>query len=437
MKRSNLIIKILVVVFALFICVPNSQAKRYSRSQAARTIEQTANIVNQAYEIANYYSYWQTDNLSRAMYYNDYACKLYYRRSYKSAIRYSLLAREYALDVIDDCDDYWEYFYYTYYGWSVSLGYNPRFAYSRGYMDGYYDGYYAHYCYLHQHDYRRDTHHSMNPVWYDNSRYSDVSSGRYFANNTNRGNTAIGRGDTGRNGNSSSSSSSTAYRGSRNNGSSTGRKNILMDNYFSDDEVSILKDMPNAQALESDFKVQNPEVTFDDKSLKSNSTIVTRSKENAQTFTSNQSKNNTIKRASLTKPELLDKSESKDTDNSNTSNTTIKRSTNSNTFDNNTTIECSIQPRQEPITQPKQQPNNVRTIQRPTIRTNNNSNNKSNSNTKINTNSNSNNRTNIQRSNTQTIKSRSSNNSTSNKTTTIKQPNTTKPQQTPAVRRNR
>ena len=114
---KKIITSLLIVVFALISI--SAQAGRYSRRQARKTIEQTSYIIDQAYDIASYYSFWQTNKVSKAMYYNNYAQDLYAYRNYRSAIRYSLIAREYALDVIDNCDDYWEYFYYTYYGWST------------------------------------------------------------------------------------------------------------------------------------------------------------------------------------------------------------------------------------------------------------------------------------------------------------------------------
>ena len=174
MKKINLILGLVVGISSLCLvsCVTTSTANNnvntgyytsysYSKHQAKSTIARTSYIINQAYEISTYYSYWVDNRLSKAMYYNDYARRLYARHKYRSAINYSLLAREYALDVIDGCDDYWETFYYTYFGWSNRYGYNYNFGYANGYRDGYYDGYYAAYCARHHHDYRKDPHHNL------------------------------------------------------------------------------------------------------------------------------------------------------------------------------------------------------------------------------------------------------------------------------------
>ena len=257
MRTRNLIITALFAITFSLISV-SANASMYSRRQARNTIEQTSYIINQAYEIANYYSYWQTNKVSRAMYYNNYAQDLYFYRSYRSAIRYSLLAREYALDVIDNCDDYWEFFYYTYFGWSHRYGYNYSFAYRSGYMDGYYDGYYARYCARHSHDYRKDPYHHMHNDWYNEHRYNEVveSANR----NRNTSSVALGRGETGLIGSSSSNGSGTSI-------GRTNYTNVASDNYFSQTELAMLKDIPSENTMEIDFKRKNPTVSFSDENL--------------------------------------------------------------------------------------------------------------------------------------------------------------------------
>src|SRR5574344_1135843 len=183
MKTKNLFKYLFVSLFTIITLTSVAKAGYYSKNQARNTIEQTSYIIDNAYDIVNYYSYYQSNNLSRAVYYNNYAQDMYYSHFYRTAIRYSLLARQYALDVIDGCDDYWEYFYYTYFGWSNNYGYNPNFAYANGYHDGYYDGYYAGDC-------ARHSHHNLHNDYYQDDYYNNIM--------MNQGNTAIGRGESGR-----------------------------------------------------------------------------------------------------------------------------------------------------------------------------------------------------------------------------------------------
>ena len=292
MKNRNLTITtLLLIVFSLISLSAN--ACMYSRRQARTTIEQTSYIINEAYEIASYYSYWQTNKVSRAMYYNNYAQDLYFYRNYRSAIRYSLLARQYALDVIDNCEDYWEFFYYTYFGWSFRYGYNYNFAYRSGYKDGYYDGYYAAYCARHNHDYRFDPHHNMHSSWYSDKTYNTVVSNA--ANNRNSSTVALGRGETGRTPSSSSNNT---------NGSigRTNYTNISTSNYFSQTEMAMLKDVPSESTMENDFKRKNPTVTFSDENLTNNTEVVKRNATNASTFTTRTTNKEAVTRTTTARP---------------------------------------------------------------------------------------------------------------------------------------
>lgn len=265
-------------------------ASRYNRSKARNVISKTAYIIDQAYDVANYYNYWSSSYLSRAVYYNDYAQELYHHRSYRSAIRYSLRAREYALYVIDNCDDYWEFFYYTYYGWSHVYGYNPSFAYSAGYRDGFYDGYYAAYCDRHHHDYRHDPHYRPN---------------EHYNNRPNVSTTVIGRGNTG-----------TVTSGNHNGGGTTitrpgfvpssetevgNYKNLSLGEYFSNEEKTLLKDLPNEKILENDFRSNKPNVSFNDQALSKNKSVLERNKTNAQNF-SKKEDSKAISRVSIERP---------------------------------------------------------------------------------------------------------------------------------------
>ncbi|MBP3253245.1 MAG: hypothetical protein J6M30_01905 [Bacteroidales bacterium] len=311
MNTKQKIIRTVAVVALLVSFGFNANASMYSRKQARKTIEQTSYIINQAYEIASYYSFWQTNNVSRAMYYNNYAQDLYFYHLYRSSIRYSLLAREYALDVIDNCDDYWEFFYYTYYGWSMRYGYNYNFAYINGYRDGYYDGYYARYCSRHRHDYRRDPHRNMHNEWYTDQRYNDVSSGKYFANN---GDNPLTRGNTGKTGSSSQGGTTVSrpgYTGEPTQTTDNGFKNIVNNNYYSQTELAMLNDVPSATVMENDFRQKNPSVSFSDENLSSKTDVIKRNQTNSNSFATSRSTKTTAKEMDLQRPTSITLSDGK------------------------------------------------------------------------------------------------------------------------------
>lgn len=301
-------IAVFLLFAALFSATESSAAKYYSRPNARNTINKTAYIIDQAYEVAAFYNYWSSNYLSKAVYYNDYAQYLFQRRAYRSAINYSLRAREYALIVLDNCDDYWEFFYFTYYGWSFRFGYNPNFAYANGYMDGYYDGYYASYCDRHNHNYRND------PYYRPNGHYND-----YPKTST----TVIGRGNTGAISSNGGSSSlgRTGYTGSE----STGNyKNLKVDEYFSTEELKALSEMPKEKEMENDFRQANPSVSFNDNALKNNKTIMEKNKTTAKNFTADNADSQTLKRMTVSKPQTIKvQTQSKE---STVKNTEIKRS---------------------------------------------------------------------------------------------------------------
>lgn len=200
------------------------------------------------------------------MYYNDYARRLYSMHKYRSAINYSLLARDYALDVIDGCDDYWETFYYTYFGWSNRYGYNYNFGYANGYRDGYYDGYYAAYCARHHHDYRKDPHHNLHSDWYTNERYDRVvtnASNQSMRNQSHSGGT------------------------NTNNSRGTGFRNINRNEYYTQEENTMNGNVPDEKEMETDFRKANPNVEISDANLRKDNAVITRNRENSETFSTN------------------------------------------------------------------------------------------------------------------------------------------------------
>ncbi len=355
MKRF---MKVFVCLIAFATFVQSSQeafASRYSRSKARNVINKTAYVIDQAYDVAYFYNYWNSTYLSRAVYYNDYAQRLYNHRSYRSAIRYSLRAREYALYILDNCDDYWEFFYYTYYGWSHLYGYNPHFAYANGYRDGYYDGYYAAYCDRHHHDYRHDPHYRPHGNYHNRPNHPQGGG----SDNP----TVIGRGNTG---------TVTSGGGTQGGGTitrpgfvpstekqPTAYKNFNFDEYFSDDERKLLDDIPNEEQLDRDFKTENPHVTFNDASLSTNKAVLERNKEKAQDF-SKDAKDKTIRSVSIERPTQITTAK-KPTKETPTQKPTLSKPTNKQINQNGVT---PVIPAQKPTI------NNNTTERKPTVERN-------------------------------------------------------------------
>src|SRR5574344_570296 len=378
MKTKNLFKYLVVSLFTIITMTSVAKAGYYSKNQARNTIEQTSYIIDNAYDIVNYYSYYQSNNLSRAVYYNNYAQDMYYSHFYRTAIRYSLLARQYALDVIDGCDDYWEYFYYTYFGWSNRYGYNNSFSYRSGYRDGYYDGYYAGYCARYNHDYRRDPYHNLHSDYYQDNYYNNIV--------MNQSNSSMGRGESGKinrggNNNGGVIISRPGYTGEpTNNG---GYKNINTNDYFSSKALSLTKDIPSTTVMESDFKKKNPNISFNDKNLSSDSKALATNRNASSKFISRNKINTNNNRTQIQKPQQvitpsndikrIDGNNSTINNNQNKTNNRITTKINSNNQDNNRQV---IERKENTI-----QPNN---------RTNNNNNNNNNNRT-INTNRNNNN----------------------------------------------
>jgi hypothetical protein len=66
---------------------------------------------------------------------------------------------------------------------------------------------------------------------------------------------------------------------------STGNyRNLNLVEYFSDEEVKLLKDVPNETTLETNFRKENPTVVFNDRNLSTNKSILDKNKEKAQEF---------------------------------------------------------------------------------------------------------------------------------------------------------
>ena len=286
MKRFlNLVVVALVFVSSLLI-TNDAFARRYSRSYTKNVINKTAYIIEEAYDIAFTYDFWNEHYLSKAVYYNDYAYDLYRRNCRSAAVHYSLKARQYALMVIDNCDDYWEMFYFTYFGWSFSFGYNSNFAYASGYANGYYDGYFAAYCNRHNHHYDPH-HHHHNPPHGNKPPHHNSHNNNH--GNSNHGNGhVIGRGETGNLNPNVVTGGGVITRGSY--------KNINYDEYFSADEMNDIKEIPNETAMETNFKKEHPNVKFDSKELaKPNNAVMTRAKEISKEYTKeNKEKGQTI-----------------------------------------------------------------------------------------------------------------------------------------------
>ena len=275
MKRFLNLILVAFVFISTLLITNDTFARRYSRSYTKNVINKTAYIIEQAYDIAFAYDYWSEHYLAKAVYYNDYAYDLYRRNCRSAAVHYSLKSRQYALKVIDNCNDYWEFFYFNYFGWSFSFGYNPNFAYASGYANGYYDGYFAAYCNRHAHNPHHG--HGHQPPHHNNNN-------GHGGNNNGHGGTmkptnghVIGRGDTGATNPNITTGGGVISKGSY--------VNINYDEYFSADELNDLKELPNDDALENNFRKERPNVSFDSKELsKPNNEMMRRTKEISQEY---------------------------------------------------------------------------------------------------------------------------------------------------------
>lgn len=273
--KSNLLKSFLRLSFLLLAFLALSQeasAWHYNRGNTKRVIQKTAYIIDEAYEIADYYNYWQGEYLSRAVYYNDYAYRLMKRRDYRASVHFSLKAREYALRVIDECEDYWEYYYYENYGWSHSHGNNPYYnPNNNNYNNNYYGNY--------------NNYYSKN-----NGTDRNGVRSQYNPNNTNNNNTQTGHLN---NNNSSSNRGDSRY------------KNLKSEQYYDQDELGLISSLPNDENLEQTFKRDNSNIRFDDKSIKNDRTVINRNRDNAESY-SNRTNSNERTKIQFSSPQRVD-----------------------------------------------------------------------------------------------------------------------------------
>lgn len=292
------------LIFLMGINTPQAEENASAKREARMTIDKTSYIIEEAYEITDYFYYYSPYNyLSKAVYYNRHAMRLYNRRVYSEAIRYSLRAREYALMVIDGCDDYWEYFYYTFFGWSRYYGYNPYYthAYGSGYMYGYDNGYNRGYGRGYDHGYGdgyRDG--------YMDSRYVEYYN--YYSNNGG-GNRNNGHAYRQRNPNATVSSNG-INAGSRVSAATrieeTGRpifNKINTSQYFDASEKAVLQTVVDAEVMERSVRSSEPGITFDDQNLSKNQKAVSAIRQSANKFGSNNRA--TATRVEMAKPETI------------------------------------------------------------------------------------------------------------------------------------
>lgn len=312
--KKNLVrnaLRLGVLILGLIVFSQEANAFRFNKGNTKKVINKTAFIIDEAYEISNYYDYWQGEMLSRAVYYNDYAYRLMQRRNYNKAIHYSLRAREYALRVIDDCDMYWDYYYYNNYGWSRSYGRNPYYnpnRYPNNHYHGNYNSYYNRYYQGNSNNYGNNN----SPYYHSNN------SGN---NNSGRGSEVGGRSQFNPNNTSGGSLQTGHLTNQGGSGRNTGNfKNLNYDNYFDKNEKALLSQLPQDEELDREFKNENSSVRFNDKELKNKSEIISRNKENANTF-SRTLNNNTKQEIKLIEPRKVEDKKIIDTRTNNTTTT--------------------------------------------------------------------------------------------------------------------
>lgn len=295
MKSNKKIIRnafrLIILIFAFVAISQQANAFRYNRNNTKKVINKTAFVIDEAYEISNYYDYWQRDMLSKAVYYNEYAYKLMRYRNYNSSIYYSLRAREYALRVIDECDSYWDYYYYSNYGWSRTYGRNPYYNSNRDPNNHYYGNYNNYYNrnYNPNNDYNNNN--SNNSPYYQNDeKLRERQQGSQFNSNNNNNGSGLPTGQL------------SSVSGREN------LKNINYDNYFDPQERMILEQVPNDENLESQFKRENPNINFDDKELKNNREIISRNKVYSEEY-SKKLNNTTREEIKFVEPKSVEKGE--------------------------------------------------------------------------------------------------------------------------------
>ena len=293
--KSTGLFLLFVLSFANMQAEENVSIKR----EARRTIDKTSYIIEEAYEITDYFYYYSPYNyLSKSVYYNRHAMRLYNRRDYHEAIYYSLRAREYALMVIDDCDDYWEYFYYTFFGWSRYYGYNPYYThpYGSGYMYGYNRGYGRGYNHGYNDGYR-DGYLDNRYIEYYN--YYSGNGGHYSDNAKYRRRDAAGTVSS--NGIAAGSGSAAITRKE-----DAGRPvfhKLDASQYFDDSEKKALKRLPDEKKMDISVRSETRNMTLNDRNLSSNKDIVKTIRQSADKFDDNNRA--TVSRIGMVKPESI------------------------------------------------------------------------------------------------------------------------------------
>jgi hypothetical protein len=238
----------------------------------------------------------------------------------------------------------------------------------------------------------------------------------------NQSNSSMGRGESGKinrggNNNGGVTISRPGYTGEpTNNG---GYKNINTNDYFSSKELSLTKDIPSTTVMESDFKKKNPNISFNDKNLSSDSKALATNRNASSKFISRNKINTNNNRTQIQKPQQvitpsndikrIDGNNSTIINNQNKTNNRITTKINSNNQDNNR----QVIERKENTIQPNNRTNNNNNNYRPVERKEN-TNNNSFRNNNYNNNSNNNNHSVETRENNNSNSFRNNNNNRSN-----------------------
>lgn len=284
-RNFGKLVRLATIIVALLTISLNANAYySHNRHNARQVINKTAYIIDQAYQVADYYNYWSGEYISRAVHYNDYAEKQFYRRNYRTAIYFSLKAREYALMVIDGCDDYWDSYYYENYGWSRIYGYNPYYTGGHGNHYGHYGDYYNNY---HNNHGNNSNYNPNQPNNHNNPRGTNERPNSFDPNKPNNNGTSTGHFSNG-----------------------TRLKNIDSENYFDKDERELLKNLPDDNSMENQFKAENKDVRFDNSTIKNNPALINQNRTKAEAFKKN-TPEASRKSINLAEPKRIDEINSK------------------------------------------------------------------------------------------------------------------------------
>ena len=121
-KNAQRIVATMILFIVLGITA-NAQTRSYTLS----VLQKTDYVINEAYDITDYFYFNDGEFIAKAVYFQDYAYHLYDIRRYSLAVQYSLKARGYAINAIEICEDYWHYYDYHYYGYSPTWGHNVNY----------------------------------------------------------------------------------------------------------------------------------------------------------------------------------------------------------------------------------------------------------------------------------------------------------------------